>query len=237
MHARALNGDSACRWMRSGEVRRSAGRLLTEGTELCRGLSGAVLEDRGARHEGCGKGNNERKRGCTAALGVRAGRIRVSVLMATRVILTGSVMTGRVVAGSVMPRHVVAGHVMTSHVATGDSIVTRIVARVRVQIRAGICIAQHHREPPINGREHEAGGNERAKQQHRENDRHGPMTLAPDTQPHACAVAAVIHSLASHLPTMPQRAVTIKVPFGPFPPPRPPGSRSQSSPTARPPGR
>jgi hypothetical protein len=39
-------------------------------------------------------------------------------------------------------------------------------------------IAQHHFEPAVDRRKHEARGNECAQAEHRENERHGPMTRA-----------------------------------------------------------
>ncbi len=118
----------------------------------------------------------------------------------------------------------VPGLVVTEHV-TGHFMTCMLVSRVRMQIRTGIRIAQDQRELSVNGRKHETRGNERAQQQHCEHKRRRPMTPATGARPDRCAPPAEIHSLASHPSTMPQRAVAIKLRFGPFPHPRLPGSR------------
>ena len=108
---------------------------------------------------------------------------------------------------------IVSGHVMTGHIAAGHVMTRMLMSCVRMQVRTGVCIAQDHSELPIDGRKHETRGYERAKHQHCKNKRHRPATLAAGPRPASCAFAAETHSFDSHLPTMPQRAVAIKLPY------------------------
>jgi hypothetical protein len=58
-----------------------------------------------------------------------------------------------------------------------------IVARMVMGGTGRVRIAQDDVKAPIDRREHEACGNERAKAEHREHERRGPMARATVSQP------------------------------------------------------
>src|SRR5215831_452386 len=143
--------------MRSGEGGRTARSLLAGGTEVSVSLSERFVRSDAGLYCQCRKLRKGWKRCWSRALRVGAGRIRVGVLMTTRVPLPTCAMAGVIVSRVIL-----------------SPVIVSVVKRCR-----GLRIAQNNAELTIDRCEHEARRNEGAQQQHCQNQRCGPAGHAP----------------------------------------------------------
>jgi hypothetical protein len=77
-----------------------------------------------------------------------------------------------------------------------------IVSTALMQCGRGIAIAQHHGRAPVDRRQHEPGGHERAQTEHRQDDRHTPVRCRTRRRLAHCTS----HAELQHAPIVPDQA-------------------------------